>query len=59
MVSLMRVSGKETFSPRIKAEITSKRVCRQDVERWVICNVCVNTCKLKEKKNNAHLAIGF
>ena len=52
MVSLMRVSGKETFSPRIKAETTSKSVSRQDAERWAVCNVCDKTCKTKGKTMN-------
>lgn len=56
MISLMRVSGKETFSARSKAETTSKRVFRQDVERLSVCNASDNTCN-NERKNKAHIAI--
>lgn len=56
MVSLMRVSGKETFSARSKAETTSKRVFRQDVERLAVGNASHNTCN-NERKDKAHIAI--
>lgn len=52
----MRVSGKETLSARNKAETTSKRVFRQEVERLAVCNASHSTWN-NGRKNKAHIAI--
>lgn len=56
IVSLVKASGRDTFSARSKAEMALSRVSQHDAERSGVCNIVVNVCGIRDRENSYHIS---